>query len=203
MKNQMKKTKKNEHDHDMMMHNPMMGYGNSYIEMSNYRTIFFSEDVSKQSSAQLSAMLLYYDHMDHEEPIHLYIHSGGGDATGLSNIYDVMQMIKAPVSTVLMGKCYSAGAVILAAGSKGKRYALKSSKIMIHGIQFPFPAPGDDLIASKNYFEFVKDNNDNIMKILAKHTGRSLSNIKYWCEREMWMTAEDAINAGIIDFIYE
>lgn len=193
--------KSKSHSHDMIKPPMLMGYSDSYIKLSRSRDIFFSEDVSKKSAAELSALLLYYDNEDHESPITLYLHSNGGDVSGLSNIYDVMQMISAPVKTVCIGKCYSAGAVILAAGTKGERYAMKSSKIMIHGIQFGFPLLGQDIINSKNYYDFVKENNDNIMKILSQHTGQSLDKLKNDCSQDVWMDAKQALEYGIIDHI--
>jgi ATP-dependent Clp protease protease subunit len=177
------------------------GYSDTYIKLTKNRVIFVSEDITKESAAQLSALLLYYDNENREEPITIYLNSNGGDASGLANIYDVMQLIKAPVKTVCTGKCYSAGAVILAAGTKGGRYALKSSKIMIHGIQFGFPLPGQDIINSKNYYDFLKENNDNIMKILAHHTGHSLDKLKQDCQQDLWMDAKQALKYGIIDKI--
>jgi len=191
---------KNDHDVDdsFLM---KMRYAETYVKLSKDRTIFMSENVTKDVAAELSALLLYYDNADHETPITLYLHSNGGDASGLSNIYDVMQMISAPVKTVCLGKCYSAGAVILAAGAPGQRYALKSSKIMIHGIQFVFPIPGTDIIGSKNYYEFIDDNNDNIMKILAYHTGHPLEKVKEDCKQDVWLDSKQALEYGIIDHI--
>jgi ATP-dependent Clp protease protease subunit len=176
-------------------------YAETYVKLTKDRCIFLSEDVSKQSAAELSALLLYYDNENHEEPINLYIHSNGGDAAGLANIYDVMQMISAPVKTICVGKAYSAGAVILAAGTKGERYAMKSSKVMIHGIQFAFPIPGQDIINSKNYYEFLKENNDNIMKILSDHTGHTLAKLKEDCKQDVWLNAQQALDYGLIDHI--
>jgi ATP-dependent Clp protease protease subunit len=191
---------KNDHEIDdsFLM---KMRYAETYVKLSKDRTIFMSENVTKDVAAELSALLLYYDNENHEEPITLYLHSNGGDASGLSNIYDVMQMISAPVKTICLGKCYSAGAVILAAGTKGYRYALKSAKIMIHGIQFVFPIPGTDIIGSKNYYQFVDDNNDNIMKILAHHTGHTLEKVKEDCKQDVWMDAKQALEYGLIDGI--
>ena len=184
------------------MHAPLlMGYSDTYVKLSKSRVIFFSEDVTKKSAAELSAMLLYYDHKDNAAPIYLYLNSNGGDASGLANIYDVMQMISAPVCTILLGKCYSAGAVLLAAGEKGNRYALRSSKVMIHGIQVGFPLLGQDLTTSKNYYEYIKENNDNIMKILAKHTGHPLSKLKEDCREDVWLSAEAAKAYGLLDHI--
>jgi len=197
-----KPDKKQAHEHEQPFQLPLVyGYKDSYVKMSKNRAIFFSEEVSDKVAAELSALLLYYDNEDHEAPIHLYIHSNGGAVSGLSCIYDVMQMVHAPIKTILLGKCYSAAAVILAAGTKGERYALKSSNVMIHGIQFVFPIPGEDLSASKNYLEFVEESNDILMKILAKHTGQTLEKLKADCAREYWMDAKSAKEYGIIDHI--
>ena len=189
------------HEHISMKPAFLMGYSETYVKLTKDRVIFLSEDVTKDNAAQLSALLLYYDNEDHNSEITLYLNSNGGDASGLSNIYDVMQMISAPIKTICLGKCYSAGAVILAAGSKGSRYAFKSSKIMIHGIQFGFPLPGQDIISSKNYYDFIKENNDNIMKILAKHTGHPLEKLKEDCKQDVWMDPKQALQYGLIDHI--
>ena len=196
----MNKKINNDHDHDHTAR-PMMGYEETYIKLAKERVIFMSELVTKESAAQLSSLLLYYDHEDHEAMINLYIHSDGGDAAGLTNIIDVMQMIRAPIKTICIGKCYSAGAVILAAGTKGERYAFRNANIMIHGIQCGFPLPGHDVINTKNYYDFLKENNDNIMKILAQHTGQSLKKIKEDCLRDVWLDAEQALEYGIVDQI--
>jgi ATP-dependent Clp protease protease subunit len=193
--------KKSKLDHDAPPSPNMIRYAETYVKLSKDRTIFLSEDVTKTVATELSALLLYYDNEDHETEITLYVHSNGGDAYGLSNIYDVMQMISAPVKTICLGKCYSAGAVILAAGTKGQRCALKSSKIMIHGIQFAFPLPGNDITNSKNYYDFIQDNNDNIMKILAHHTGHPLEKLKKDCQEDVWMDSKQALEYGLIDKI--
>lgn len=189
------------HDHLIMKPQLLMGYSDTYVKLTKDRVIFLSEDINKDNAAQLSALLLYFDNEDHDSEIILYVNSNGGDVSGLSNIYDVMQMISAPIKTICLGKCYSAGAVILSAGSKGHRYAFKSAKIMIHGIQFGFPLPGQDIISSKNYYDFIKENNDNIMKMLAKHTGHSLDKVKEDCKQDLWMDAKQALQYGIIDHI--
>lgn len=186
-------------DHELSQ--PLSGYDETYIRLANNRVIFLSEDVTKESAAQLAALLLYYDNENHDEYIELYIHSSGGDASALINIYDVMQMIKAPIKTICLGKCYSAGAVILAAGTKGERYALRNSQIMIHGIQCGFPVPGHDIINSKNYYEFLEEHNDNIMKMLAQHTNQPLEKVKKDCLQDVWLDTKQALEYGIIDHI--
>lgn len=189
-----------EHDHEHISM-PFSYYQETYIKLAKNRVIFLAENVTKETAAQLSAMLLYFDNEDHLAPIELYIHSNGGEVSGLANIYDVMQMISAPIKTVCVGKCYSAGAVLLAAGTKGQRYAFKNSSIMIHGIQCGFPIPGHDVVNSKNYYDFLRDNNDSIMKILAHHTNHSLEKIKQDCLQDVWMDAKQALEYGIIDHI--
>ena len=187
------------HDHGHQQ--PLMGYSETYVKLAQYRKIFISEDVDDTMAAQLSALLLYFDNEDPEEMIEMYIHCNGGAASGLANIYDVMQMISAPIKTVCIGKCYSAAAVLLAAGSKGHRYAMKNASIMIHGIQAGFPIPGHDIVSSKNYFDFLKNNNDDIMKILANHTGHPLEKLKEDCKQDVWMNAKQALAYGLIDKI--
>lgn len=190
---------KNSHDH--MRSSLLTGYADTYIKLAKHRMIFISEDISDVMAAQLSALLIYFDSEDPEAQIDMYIHSDGGAATGLMNIYDVMQMISAPIKTVCIGKCYSAGAVILAAGTKGKRYAMSHSAVMIHGIQAAFPIPGHDITSSKNYYDYLENNNDNIMKILATHTGHTLEKVKTDCISDVWMNAKKAQEYGIVDHI--
>lgn len=193
---------KKDHTHEPMQAPLLMGYSDSYIKMTKDRVIFLSEDITDKVGIELSAMLLYYDSQeDHETPINLYIHTNGGANTGLANIYDVMQMIHTPIKTILLGKCYSAGAWILAAGSKGMRFALKNSKIMIHGSQFLFPIPGHDFTNSKNYYEFVDAENDSMLRVMAKHTGQTFEKVKKDCQTEHWMDSKEALEYGIIDHI--
>lgn len=193
-----------DHDHDseyLSIPYNYEGYMHSYVKLSKERVIFLAENVTKEVAANLSAWFLFYDHESHDVPITLYIHTNGGDASGLSNIYDVMQMIKAPIKTVCIGKCYSAGAIILAAGTKGSRYIFKNAKVMMHGIQCGFPIPGFDIVNSKNYYEFLQDNNDNIMKMLAKHTGHTLEKVKTDCLRDVWLDSKQALQYGLVDHI--
>ena len=177
------------------------GYEESYVKLSKHRIIWVSEDVTNEMANELSALILYYDNEDHELPIELYINSHGGAVSGLFHMYDVIQMIQAPVRTICMGRCYSAGAVLLASGTKGERCAFQNSRIMIHGIQCMFPIPGFDVTNSKNYHQFLVENNENIMKVLAHHTGQPLEKIRKDCLEDVWFNAEQAMNYGIIDQI--
>lgn len=177
------------------------GYAETHIKLATHRILIISEDVNNKMAADIAALLLYFDNESHVDPIELYIHSNGGAATGLVHIYDVMQMITAPVKTFCMGKCYSAAAVLLAAGTKGERYALKNSSIMIHGLQTIFPIPGYDVTTSKNYFQFLETNNDSVMQILANHTGQTLDKVKADCREDLWLSPKQALEYGIIDHI--
>jgi len=176
-------------------------YESSYIWLSKDRVIFLKENITKELAADMTALLLYYDSAPVSDPISIYIHCNGGDADGLIQIYDVMQMMHSPIKTVCIGKAYSAGAVILAAGTKGMRYAFKNSRMMIHGLQGYFHIPGQDQVNSYNYMNFIKSHNDDIMKILASHTGKPLKDIKEDCTRDMFLTASQAVKYGLVDKI--
>jgi len=175
-------------------------YYETYVKLASARMIFLSENLTKEVAAQMSAMLLYYDSLNHED-IEIYIHSNGGDASALVNIYDVMQIVKSPIQTVCLGKAYSAAAILLAAGTKGKRFVLKHSSVMLHGIQCGFPIVGHDQINSKSYFEFLKNNENGILKIVAKHTGNPFNKVKEDCNRDMYLNAVEAIEYGVVDYI--
>lgn len=190
-----------DHDHDHLRGPLLMGYADTYVKLAKHRIIFVSETFNDTMAAQISAMLLYFDNENHEAPIEMYIHSNGGAVTGLLNIYDVMQMIQAPIKTVCIGKCFSAAAVILSAGTKGERYALKNSSVMIHGIQVAFPVPGHDMTNSKNFYEYLTTENDKLMKILAKHTGHSLDKVREDCKQDIWMDSKQVLEYGIVDHI--
>jgi len=189
---------KNNHSHNEV---PIANYNDTYIQLANSRILYISEDITDTLAAQLSAMLLYFDSQNHEEFIDIYIHSYGGAVSALSNIYDVMQMIKAPIKTIGLGRCYSAGAVLLAAGAKGHRYAFEHCSTMIHGIQFAFPIMNQDMTESKSYYKFIDYKNDHLMKILAHHTGHSVEKVREDCKQDHYMNAQQSKEYGLIDHI--
>src|ERR1700749_4738426 len=118
-------------------------YFTSYIDLSSDRIIFLNEEFTKDTSSSLTALLINYNNESETEEITIYINSIGGDAFALTNIYDVIQLIKAPVRTICLGKAYSAGAYLLAAGTKGMRHMMAHSQVMVHGVQCLFPVPGE------------------------------------------------------------
>jgi ATP-dependent Clp protease protease subunit len=176
-------------------------YKDSHVMLSKARTIFLAEEVTSNLASQIIAMLLYFDKENPELPIHMYIHSVGGSIHGLFGIYDVMQMIRAPIITICAGECYSAAAIILAAGTKGYRMAMKNSKIMIHGLQCLWPLPGIDVKNSQKYHTFLKQLNENVMETLAQHSGQSLDKVRKDCLEDVWFSPNDAKRYGIIDRI--
>ena len=156
-------------------------------------------DVSTETANLIISQLLYLDAEDSEQEINLYINSPGGLVTAGLAVYDTMQYIKAPITTICMGMAMSFGAVLLAAGSKGKRYALPHSRIMIHqpliwghGISGQVT---DIEIESKELLR----TKEGLLDILAKHTGKSAVQIRNDSERNYYMSAEEAKEYGSID----
>lgn len=193
------KLKSNLHSHGGHPDEPTR-YGRTIVELTPGRMIFLNEPFTQEVASALSSLLIYYDTIDPMADISLYINSDGGEESALVQIYDVIKMLSAPVRTICIGKAYSAGAFLLAAGTKGKRYIFPHAKVMIHGVQFSFPIPGEgDPTNSQNYFNFVKSRNEIILKLLAADTGQPLEKIKEDTKRDVYLTAEEAIKYGIAD----
>lgn len=173
----------------------------SFIKLNSARMLFLSEDVTKKSISDLTAMILYLESKSHDE-IFLYLNSNGGDSSALVQYLNVVKRIKSPINTFNLGKCYSAGAIILASGAPGKRFAFKNSSVMIHGIQCLFPHMNElDQEGSSNYYDFLESHNDTIMKELAKYTKKPLAKLKNDCKSDLYLTAQEALAYGIIDKI--
>ncbi len=183
----------------------MVGY-DIYSRLLRDRIIFIGDQeggVSTASANNVIAQLLYLDAEDPEKEINLYINSPGGMVTAGLAMYDTMQFIKAPISTICMGMAMSFGAVILAAGSKGKRYALPNSRIMIHQ---PLIYGGgisgqatDIEIESRE----MQENKTRLIEIMAKHTGKTPERVREDMERNKYLSAEQAKEYGIIDSVLE
>lgn len=195
--------KNHDHEEETMVHAAPSKYWESYVKLASGRVIFLSEDFSKEAASATAALLLYYDNQDQTEDITIYINSDGGDVSALNCIYDVIQLIKAPVKTVCIGKCYSAGAVLLAAGAKGKRYIMRNAEVMIHKIQVGFPIINKTQIDHESYLTFLNMVNNNLMKMLSKHTGQPIAKIKadFSSRRDIYMDAKQAIAYGLADHI--
>lgn len=173
-----------------------------YSSLIKERILFLSGEIDGEVGTSLAAKLLLLDSEDHEAPITLFINSNGGTIeNGLLTIYDTMQYIQAPVKTICIGEAYSSAAIILSAGQKGLRGAYPSSKIMIHMLRV------EDFTGTLKEYEEdckrAKDLNKRLYKILSFHTGQSMAKIKRDCNKDKYLTAEDAIKYGLIDFIVE
>ena len=198
---ELSKLKNNFHSYEPDPNEPTR-YGRTFIELTAGRSIFLNEPFTTEVASAMSALLIYYDTIDPNSDITIYINSSGGEEAALVHIYDIIKMLNADVRTVCVGKAYSAGAFLLAAGAKGKRFIFPNAKVMIHGVQVAFPIPGeDDPIGAQNYINFLESRNDRTLKLLAKDTGQPFEKIKEDCQRDVYLTALESIDYGIVDSI--
>lgn len=178
-------------------------YLDSFISLSKDRSIFIYENVTKEMASVFCALLIYFDSKNND-PIKVFVNSNGGDVSAMLQIYDTMQMIKSPINTICLSKAYSAGSIILVAGTKGMRQCLPHADVMLHGIQIVFPiVPEHDSKKSESYLKFITDMNENLIRILSKHTGQSISKIREDCKRDLFLDSNQAIKYGIVDSILE
>ncbi|MCK5106143.1 MAG: ATP-dependent Clp protease proteolytic subunit [Elusimicrobiales bacterium] len=179
----------------------MVGY-DIYSRLLRDRIIFVGDPegaVTTASANTIIAQLLYLDSDDNEKDINLYINSPGGLVTAGLAVYDTMQYIKSPISTICIGMAMSFGALLLAAGTKGKRFALPNSRIMIHQpLIFGGGISGQATDIEIESNEMLK-NKAKLTDILAKHTGKSNEAVFKDMERNFYMSAEEAKKYGIID----
>jgi ATP-dependent Clp protease protease subunit len=162
------------------------------------RIIFLGGGVDDHVANLIIAQILFLESEDSEKDIHLYINSPGGVVTAGLAIYDTMQYVKAPVSTICVGQAASMGALLLAAGAPGKRYALPQSRIMIHQPLGGFQGQATDISIHAQEILRLKDTLNGIM---AEHTGQELDKLSADTERDFFMGGEAAKEYGIIDNI--
>src|SRR3989454_8025392 len=163
------------------------------------RIIFIGDAVEDHVANLVIAQLLFLESEDPERDIYLYINSPGGVVTAGLAIYDTMQYLKAPVSTICVGQAASMGAVLLAAGAKGKRYALPNSRIMIHQGSGGFRGNTPDVMIQVKELETLVD---KLLKIIAHHSGQEVEKVKRDVDRDRFMSAEEAKTYGLIDDIF-
>ena len=171
-----------------------------FSRLLNDRIIMLSEDVNSTTASLVVAQLLYLEGQDPEKDISLYINSPGGVITDGMAIYDTMQYIKCDVSTICLGMAASMGAFLLAAGTKGKRFALPNSEIMIHQPSGGAQGQATDISIHANHILRVKD---KLNQILSERTGQPLDVVKRDTERDNFMTAQEALEYGLIDKVIE
>jgi ATP-dependent Clp protease protease subunit len=171
-----------------------------FSRLLNDRIILLNEDVNSASAGVVVAQLLYLEGQDPEKDISLYINSPGGVITDGMAIYDTMQYIKCDVSTICIGMAASMGSFLLAAGTKGKRFALPNSEIMIHQPSGGAQGQATDISIHANHILRVKD---RLNHILSERTGQPLEVIQRDTERDNFMTAQEALEYGLIDKVIE
>jgi ATP-dependent Clp protease protease subunit len=167
-----------------------------YSRLLKERIIFLAGPITDSLANGIIAQLLLLAAQDPKKDIQLYINSPGGSVTAGLAIYDTMQYIKPDVSTVCVGMAGSMAAVLLAAGTKGKRYALPNAEMMLHQVAGGATGPAVEIeIAAKQILKIK----DRLNKILAKHTGQPLEKIEKDTDRDFYLSAEDAKKYGLID----
>ena len=171
-----------------------------YSRQLNDLIIFLGEEVNDTTASLVVAQLLYLEAQDPDKDIQMYINSPGGSVTAGMAIYDTMQYIKCDVSTICIGMAASMGAFLLAAGAKGKRIALPNSEIMIHQPLGGMQGQATDIKIHADHILRIKD---KMNRILAENTGKPLKTIEKDTERDNFMTAQEALEYGLIDKIYE
>ena len=169
-----------------------------YSRLLKERIIFLGEEVNDTSASIIVAQLLFLEAEDPSKDIHLYINSPGGSVSAGFAIYDTMKYIKCDVSTICIGMAASLGAFLLAGGTKGKRFALPNSEIMIHQ---PSGGARGQATEIKIVAENILKTKKKLNEILAANTGRSIEEIERDTERDNYMSAEEAKAYGLIDEI--
>ena len=170
-----------------------------FSRLLNDRIIFLSDEVNDATASLVVAQMLFLEGQDPDKDIAFYINSPGGSVTAGMAIYDTMNFIKCDVSTICIGMAASMGAFLLSAGAKGKRYALPNSEIMIHQ---PLGGARGQATDIKIQADLILRTRDRLNRILAANTGKSIEEIERDTDRDYFMTAEQALEYGIIDKIY-
>lgn len=169
-----------------------------YSRLLEDRVIFLGEGIDSAVANTVIAQLLFLEKQDPKAPITMYVNSPGGHVTAGLAIYDTMQYVKCPIVTISMGLSASMGSIILAGWEKGKRYALPHAEIMIHQpLGWAEGQATDIMLAAKH----IEKTGNILYGILSKHTGQKLEKIKKDCDRDNFMSAQEALEYGLIDKI--
>jgi ATP-dependent Clp protease, protease subunit len=171
-----------------------------YSRLLKDRIVFLGSQVTDDVANAIVAQLLFLQSEDAKADIHLYINSPGGSVAAGLAIYDTMQFVNCPVVTYCIGQAASMGAVLLAAGSPGKRKALPNSRIMIHQPLAGAEGTAEDILIHAKEFVKVKE---RLNRILIKHTGHPLAKIEQDTDRDRFMSPEEALEYGLIDHVIE
>ena len=167
------------------------------------RIIFLSEDVNHASASLVVAQLLFLESEDPDREIYLYINSPGGSITDGMAIVDTINYIKCPVTTICVGLAASMGAVLLASGTKGKRFATPNAEILIHQPLIAGGGLSGQTTEIKIHADHMVKTREKLNKLLSERTGKDLATIERDTERDTYMTAEEALKYGLIDGIMD
>ena len=171
-----------------------------YSRLLKERIIFLTGQINDNVASLVTAQLLFLEAEDPKKEIYLYINSPGGLVTAGLGIYDTMQYVKPDISTLCIGQAASMGSFLLAAGTKGKRFSLPNSRIMVHQPSAGFQGQATDIEIHANEVLSLKK---RLNEIYSKHTGKSVDEIKSALERDNFMTADVALSFGLIDEVVE
>ena len=171
-----------------------------YSRLLKERIIFLTGQINDNVASLVTAQLLFLEAEDPKKEIYLYINSPGGLVTAGLGIYDTMQYVKPDISTLCMGQAASMGSFLLAAGTKGKRFSLPNSRIMVHQPSAGFQGQATDIEIHANEVLSLKK---RLNEIYSRHTGKSVDEIKSALERDNFMTADVAQSFGLIDEVVE
>jgi ATP-dependent Clp protease protease subunit len=171
-----------------------------YSRLLKERIIFLTGQINDNVASLITAQLLFLEAEDPKKDIYLYINSPGGLVTAGLGIYDTMQYVKPDISTLCIGQAASMGSFLLAAGTKGKRFSLPNSRIMVHQPSAGFQGQATDIEIHANEVLSLKK---RLNQIYSKHTGKSVDEIKTALERDNFMTAESAKVFGLVDEVVE
>ena len=171
-----------------------------YSRLLKERIIFLTGQINDNVASLVTAQLLFLEAEDPKKEIYLYINSPGGLVTAGLGIYDTMQYIKPDISTLCIGQAASMGSFLLAAGTKGKRFSLPNSRVMVHQPSAGFQGQVTDIEIHANEVLSLKN---RLNEIYSKHTGKSVDEVKSALERDNFMTAEVAKDFGLIDEVVE
>ena len=171
-----------------------------FSRLLNDRIIFLSEEVNDTTASLIVAQLLYLEAQDPDKDIQFYINSPGGSVTAGMAIYDTMQYIKCDVATSCVGMAASMGAFLLSAGTKGKRLALPNAEIMIHQPSAGTQGQITDMAIHMKRLQTIKE---RMNRIMAENTGRTIEEVTAACERDNFMTADEAMAFGLVDRVLD
>ena len=171
-----------------------------FSRLLNDRIIFLSEEVNDTTASLIVAQMLYLEAQDPDKDIQFYINSPGGSVTAGMAIYDTMQYIKCDVATICVGMAASMGAFLLSAGTKGKRLCLPNAEIMIHQPSAGTQGQITDMAIHMKRLETIKE---RMNRIMAENTGKSVEEVTEACERDNFMTADEARAFGLVDRVLE